>query len=131
MLAVLWVKLYRLLWDKTVSTASQARARFSELPGFAGCICTRQGNFAGRIKESKYVEAAHLVGRMAGDLYRVLGLPIDLEQAEVNEVLQDVGWKLDTKEGSRRIRRGTAKWLVTQYRLLCSLWAWRTSTNAG
>ena len=104
---------YKLLWDKTVTTLSQARARFSELPGYAGCVCTRQGNFAGRIKESKYVEAAHLVGRTAGDLYRVLGLPIDLELSEVNEVLKDVGWQVDTKEGSQRIRRGTATWLVT------------------
>ena len=107
------LKGYRLIWDKTIETIQQARERFEELPGYVGCVCTKAGHFAGRIREADFSKAATLAGKAAGTTYRIVGLPVDVEAQEVAEIMQEVGWVVVPKEASRRIRKGTATWLVS------------------
>ena len=107
------LKGYRLIWDKTIETIQQARERFEELPGYVGCVCTKAGRFAGRIREADFSKAATLAGKAAGTTYRIVGLPVDVEAKEVAEIMQEVGWEVVPKEASRRIRKGTATCLVS------------------
>ena len=107
------MKSYRLIWDKTIETLQQSRERFGELPGYLGSVCTCTGQFAGRFREADFSKAAQLAGKNAGTTYRIVGLPVDVAANEVTEIMQEVGWEVEPKEGSRRIRKGTATWLVS------------------
>eukprot|EP00971_Amphidinium_carterae_P348546 6490552-Amphidinium_carterae.1 len=102
---------FKMMWDSDLTTVSEARQRYKHLPGFAGVAQTARG-LGIRVEARSFEEAARMVGKPVGTLYKIAGVPIHLGADEVEEIVLDLGWDASIVPNGRRVFKGAATWLL-------------------
>ena len=99
---------YRVMWDKDLGSVTQARQRYSHIDGYLGVVSTPKG-IGVRFVAKKYQSARASAGLETGEVYTVLGWPLEVAESEVAELLTALKWPAKVIEHSRRVRGRTAQ----------------------
>eukprot|EP00971_Amphidinium_carterae_P102055 2020232-Amphidinium_carterae.1 len=100
-------------FDKQIRTSGEAQSRYAEVAGFLG-LTLKHGETWGAIFTKESADrAAVALGKAPGITYRITGLPVDMPLQELETLLGQMQWNTFVIiDGSRRMHRGTATWLI-------------------
>ena len=102
---------YKVLWDREGCTPEELREKFKGLPGYTGPVLTQRGGGA-RVLKANINAAKEMSGQIQGDAYIFRGVPTDLLEEELEELLKETGWEATILAHTRRVRFRKAQYTV-------------------
>ena len=99
---------FAIIWDKELTLMKELRAKYEQLPGYAGIVLTQTGAGARVVKE-KVNDARRMAGLQAGHLYVIQGLPVDYSEQDLVPLMADLGWVISIVPFTRRTRGPVAQ----------------------
>ena len=79
------------LWDSSMQTLQGIRDKYQQVPGFAGIAASQRG-LGARFEQGALAAARKSVGLSPGEVYILSGVPCDMTEAEVTQVLEQLKW---------------------------------------
>ena len=99
---------FAILWDKELTLMKELRAKYEQLPGYAGVVLTQTGAGA-RVLKEKVNDARRMAGLQAGHLYVLQGLPVDYSEQDLVPLMADLGCVVTIVPFTRRTRGPVAQ----------------------
>eukprot|EP00971_Amphidinium_carterae_P061820 1224454-Amphidinium_carterae.1 len=104
---------YVTFFDKQLQSYEEALQHYANLDGYMGLTVKAGQTWGAIFKKDRADAAATSLGKAPGQTYRISGLPLDMPAQELSSMLAETKWVgVHVVEGSRRIFRGTATWLL-------------------
>eukprot|EP00971_Amphidinium_carterae_P195859 3886711-Amphidinium_carterae.2 len=104
---------YVTFFDKQLQSYDEAVQHYTNLDGFMGLTIKAGQTWGAIFKKDRADAAATSLGKAPGQTYRISGLPLDMPAQELSSMLAETKWTgVHVVEGSRRIFKGTATWLL-------------------
>eukprot|EP00971_Amphidinium_carterae_P325961 6456542-Amphidinium_carterae.1 len=104
---------YITFFDKQLQSYGEAQQHYANVEGYMG-LSVKAGQTWGAIFRKECADrAAVSLGKAPGQTFRASGLPLDMPAEELATMLTETKWReVQVIEGSRRLFRGTATWLL-------------------
>ena len=100
-------ELHRVVWDQDLPSLAAARKRYLDTPGFSGLVLSKTG-IGIRIETCHHAAALQHLGKPAGELFELRGVPVEATADTIREVIAHVGWEATLIESFRRVHQGQA-----------------------
>ena len=94
---------FGVLWDRNVSSLSALRDKYAQVKGWAGTAVSPKG-LGARFAQEHLAAARSSVGLSPGDQYILSGVPCDMTDQDVEELMKQLKWNSTLVPQSRRVR---------------------------